>query len=607
MEVSTDQVPSLSGVVKKSPSVQVSETGGEGGTADFRIRGLDPFQNRYFLDGVPLSDAQFNAGNVSLVPTEMISQLDLYAEGVPLYLAEDGLGGALNLHLSSDDSRTALFGSKFGSYDFVRLFGRYSSNAPAKAKLFAAYAQSNEDYVYYDDNSTSYNKEDDLLARRQHNRFKRFTLLPRLTVYADKTNDVAFFSLNYYADAEVPGSTRQLQQGQLKQFFNLSALKWDRHLNDRLKMQAHAFLRADWQQFTGQDPSFAISNQSKQWAVGVRNRLGWTFKTPHHLDFLSGITYEKYILEHRELSQHERLTVPFGISSNLELPDWSVSLRPAILSHYFRYSDVSQAAWGRTYLLASPRIGLTWMATPNLRVRSTVGKYYRAPSMYELFGDASRIAPSPSLMYESATKGDLGADIELNHPFAGARNLKCSYSFFISRASDLITYLVNSQQTRVAANIGESAIWGHEMGMTLESALDINLDAALTLLSTRNLSNISYQVGKALPSQPSIRFQAGLAYAKKGWQVGYQVSVLGNRYLDLANTKELSTVIEHNASVGLKTKTFGIFGLEVRNLTDVITVPSLVGSFETIDNSTGFDGYPAPGRRLYLTWQYPFL
>src|SRR5205823_11082804 len=95
-----------------------------------------------------------------------------------------------------------------------------------------------------------------------------------------------------------------------------------------------------------------------------------------------------------------------------------------------------------------------------------------------------------------------------------------------------------------------------------------------------------------------------VSYVRPRWSVSYELVVYGPMYWDLANAKQLSAIAQHNVRAMWDSKSVGSFGIELDNLTDVITAPSSAGAFETIDNSTGYFGYPAPGRRWYVSWRY---
>jgi outer membrane cobalamin receptor len=53
---------SLGDKLRVIPSIDVRESGGEGATPNLFIRGQDPKQTRFFLEGFPLADAEFNGG-----------------------------------------------------------------------------------------------------------------------------------------------------------------------------------------------------------------------------------------------------------------------------------------------------------------------------------------------------------------------------------------------------------------------------------------------------------------------------------------------------------------------------------------------------------------
>jgi hypothetical protein len=92
-------------------------------------------------------------------------------------------------------------------------------------------------------------------------------------------------------------------------------------------------------------------------------------------------------------------------------------------------------------------------------------------------------------------------------------------------------------------------------------------------------------------------------YEHGPWSFTYTFSLWGPSYWDLANYRQLSATVDHSVLASWDAKSWGTFGLEVHNLTDVLTATSTFGAWQMTDNTTGYLGYPAPGRRIYLTWK----
>ncbi|MEZ4751768.1 MAG: TonB-dependent receptor [Bdellovibrionota bacterium] len=315
-----------------------------------------------------------------------------------------------------------------------------------------------------------------------------------------------------------------------------------------------------------------------------------------------------------ELSAQDRLQVPIGVAANWKLaPNWE--LRPALQGHFYDYKTSGSRIVGNTgqntfglksrYFLFSPRLGTEWEILSALRGRALIGKFYRAPSLFELFGSPVGVSPAPNLRYESAFKVETGLD--WSEDLEGAlRRFQMSYTIAFQQAEDLITYIANAQNSSVATNIGASRMWIQELQAVAEFEMGVRLQASAVWMDSVNLSRVSYETGKDLPLRPEWRFQTSTAYQLGDFELGYQLSWVGPAFGDTANTRKLGGVLYHSAQIAWRTKRLGVFQIEGRNLSDATTAASTYQntSIETIDYTTGTSSYPAPGRRIYLTWTY---
>lgn len=606
----------LAQILKKSASIHVQESGGEGAPPILSIRGQDPIQTRFFLEGMPLTDAQFNSHVAAQVPLETLSGVDIYPAGIPAFLGEDGLGGGVNLRLLDEKKNAVGGGARGGSYEF----GRVHAQAISNGFVHLDYSRSNENFLYFDDNGTPFNPDDDSFSRRDNNRFRKVTAFPVLSLLSDKDHRLRWKSLNTYGETEIPGPIRLPMKGKLTQFYHLSGLSSDLQWDNSFSQQSDLLWRVDLQDLKTESPSGSVvpeSTTSDAMYLGLKTALRWKLGKGHELGTLSGISVDRY---RREESQHpddkttkHRLAVPLGISAKLTLS--GVELRPAILSHYYDYSISGTSAFDGTpfapkrssgYFLVSPRLAVICRPFSSLQLRSSVGSFYRAPSMVELHGSSYGITPSPELLPEHAFKGEWGFDAEIQKPLPWVRNLKFSYTYFFSRARDLIIYQENSRSTQVASNVGIATLRGHEIQTQALTRWNVGGHAGISLLHTENSSDISYQKGKELPRRPFYTLHAGLNYVINKVSIGYAFLLRGPFFWDVANLKQMGVTSDHGLNASWDTKDWGTLSLEIRNLFNTLAAPASFSSLSgnILDNTTGYPGYPAPGRRMYISWKY---
>lgn len=610
---------SLSDVMTRLPSVMPRGSTSESSQPEFLIRGQDSIQNRFFLNGIALTDAEFNQTNLSLVPMVALRSVDVYSEGTPIYFAEDGLSGSANLLLKDPNlDPEVAFGAKFGSYNYAQVFGRIpfrSSLGPASVSV--ELTRSDEDFVYFDDNGTPFNSSDDTLSVRNNNAFERITLLPQWQLYESRNHHLALVSLNAFSRNEIPGATNLPLNGVLAELYSMSALQYEGNLSNSTDLNLDLSFKYTSDNLTGSQNSISlVPSDSLDLSGGIRANLKQQMFAGGSIDFVTGLSFDRFVVSVPDATESSppktRWELPLGTSLDLQ-PTEQWSIRPAVLSHFFYYSmqDVP-SAFGlgndesptRNYFLVSPRLGVEWKPDGALRFHTSAGSFYRAPTMYELYGAPTGISASRGLTYESALKADVGADWEWRRPFEGMRGIRLSYSYYASRAQNLIAYVQNSSQTRVAVNVGQSLIYGSELQAEIESRWGIKMRLGGEWLWTENLTDVDSERGKELPGRPPYRVMGELSYSSETFDVGYLITWMGASFDDLPNFRQTAATTDHSAYLTWRTKHWGTIGVEGKNLLNVITADSTFGTVQTTDNTTGYLGYPSPGRRIYVIWKY---
>ncbi len=583
VQVEASRATAIAQAVSRLPSVAVRRSGGEGSEPQFLIRGQDPRENRYFLEGVPLTDAEYQSSQLAAVPLESLSRIDVFPSGVPIALASDGLGGALHFRLSGAVSDQAKV--RAGAYGLreAAIAAPFSEGARVTVRGIL----SDEDFLYFDDNGTPFNPNDDRYDRRRHNRFRRISVLPSV-----EGKNWSAFSLTSLAGTEVPGPLQLPASADLTQGFQVLGVKaasgdWT----------GHGWFRGDWQRL--QDPQRTLStnyslDRSTSLSAGARSRwegdgLGLRWSTT------AGLGWDGFLVSGSDgyRSNRSRWQGNLGVTA-----DWrreSLLVTPGVLASLSHFP--AAGAPTRNFPQLSPRLGAVWSASPGFRVRANLGRHFRVPALAELHGSPSGLSPSADLKPETADKAEAGFDAQIGQ-------MKVGYTLSAAWARDLVTYLSNSQFTRVAVNVGRSRILSQELAADVSLPLGFSAGGTLSWMATENQSSVSYWQGKELPYRPTWRADNRLGWKRGAFRLGYSLTLWGELYEDLINQKRRESLVEHALEAAVETKEYGDWRLEAANLTDVLTVDGSAGAFRTVENTTGYLGYPAPGRRLYLSWRY---
>ncbi len=128
--------------------VKIRQNGGLGSNVEYSLNGLSGSAVRIFIDGIPIS-TYGSSFNLNSIPPSMIKQIEVYKGVVPGHLADDALGGAINIQLHKEASTNLNASLSYGSFNTFQanVNGTYrfdTSGFTVKASLFHNY--SDNDY-----------------------------------------------------------------------------------------------------------------------------------------------------------------------------------------------------------------------------------------------------------------------------------------------------------------------------------------------------------------------------------------------------------------------------------------------------------------------------
>src|SRR5690606_27862680 len=96
--------------------VKIRQNGGLGSQVEYSLNGLSGSAVRIFIDGIPIS-VYGSSFSLNSLPPSMIKRIEVYKGVVPGYLADDALGGAINIVLQ-ESARNHLNASvSYGSFN----------------------------------------------------------------------------------------------------------------------------------------------------------------------------------------------------------------------------------------------------------------------------------------------------------------------------------------------------------------------------------------------------------------------------------------------------------------------------------------------------------
>lgn len=598
----------LAEVLRQDPAIAVREVGGRGAHW-VSIRGEAPNQTRVFIEGVPLTDSAYQRSPLELISAEFLDRVRVYPTAVPVRLLDDGYGGAIELSRQPAADSAWKAGVRGGSLGFLR--GNVAAPLGTDGALFAEAMRSQENFRYYNDNGTLYQTADDAVAVREHNGYWRATLFPWKEWNTSRISRLKAFSLLSAGETDLPGSTQSPQYLSLSQWYALAGLSEERRIGERARLRTSLYGRWQREDFRGDLPaSLWIPQSTTGLTLGLRSAAEGRLGENGEWGLASGLHYEVFSPELTGLSpsRQRKLQLPVGLSFQWRVAR-PVTLTPSLLAHAhffnadadprFQTTTSGSGVRDRALFLLSPRLGTQWEESGFggvHRLHLSGGRYQRVPSLLELYGTAWGLSPNPELEAEQAWK----AEMEWSSRW---KWVQWQYAVFVSYSENLIAVVANSPQTRMAVNVGEAVILGNEAALTLKSSPGFFGRGSMSLLRTRNLTPSLSQYQKELPSRPSrLRAEAGW---DNGWlSAGYAIDWAASHYVDLSNSTQMGATSEHSLQAGLRPRGWGSFSIEIKNLWDELSVPAQVGPNAVTEVASQWSGYPAPGRRFYISWRY---
>ncbi len=135
-------------LLNTTAGVKIRQNGGLGSEVNYSLNGLSGSAVRIFIDGIPIS-AYGNSFNLNSIPSSMIKEIEVYKGVVPGHLADDALGGAINIALQNSTQSNFSASVSYGSFNTLQanvngLYRFKESGFTVKGSFF--YNYSDNDY-----------------------------------------------------------------------------------------------------------------------------------------------------------------------------------------------------------------------------------------------------------------------------------------------------------------------------------------------------------------------------------------------------------------------------------------------------------------------------
>jgi iron complex outermembrane receptor protein len=486
----------LGSLLLEVPGVTVARTGSISAFASLRLRGSDADQVAFFIDGVPLNIAAGGAIDVSSLPLGDVERIEVYRGSSPLAFGESALGGIVAITTrtpgathASARAATGSFGTDAGD---ISVGGR-----AGRVRLYFGMhgLTSVGDYPYHDDNGTPLNPADDSEPRRQNDDVREANGVLRAALTLGGRRVLSLGVLGFGRDQGLPGL--DFVPTTYARFHTLRALGYARYesrddLGPGGRLAAELFASAQRDLFIdryaeiggvpAQLRSLTVSeglvvNASRPFGDYVRAAvvLQGRRESLDAFDELAG---------HAAGVPARRASGVVGGEVDLRAPRLDLDVIPsARLEALDDQVSGRDPAGGTTPISARLpilRLGLVRPLGAGAAIKANVGRYARAPSFIEFYGNGTgRLLGNPALDPERGTNADVGLWIDHTGERLAVADRTTAFGALVE---DLIRWTVNPWGQARAENTASARVYGLEEELRLAYGRRLALVAQATAL-----------------------------------------------------------------------------------------------------------------------------
>ncbi len=619
----TEALRGLAGVYARS-------YGGLGRFTAVSIRGSSGAQVQVLYDGIPVESSVAGITDLSMLSADLVSAATVHRGYVPVRYGGTAMGGLL--HLTSDEGRAALttarigFGS-FGAYELRARLRRPVARGHGTVHAAAALAGATGDFPYLDPGAP-HDRSDDRTRRRRNNDYGRLTGQVKV-VLRRRGRLLSIQPVVQVRERGVPGPAGAAWSGARSSERIGWLILGGRALLPRpgSLVRMRGSIRGSRRSF--RDPEGTVGLGRDDEVQATVDAFG---AASLRLSAWRGAFVEvaaDHRIEHTRLEDRlaapgdptvgRRLRAGTGIEIEQSFDGGRVVVAAAERVEAFETrvapgaaTGPAPAAGGRDIRFAhTPRLGIRVRPHEAVRIRATVGRYVRPPTLVELFGDRGWAVGNPSLAFERGVNADGGLSLDL--PVGPRGRLLAAAAGYVTRSWDLITWVQAGFVTR-PQNVPGALAAGAEASLDALFARGVvDLHASYTYLWTQNLDPAPSSYGRPLPGRPAHHALAALRLADTVVRdgvaltpsLGYEAELVGATNLDPSGRYTLPARIFHAVSAGLAIDGWLHLSVAVRNLADrrTTTVRLPVGNLDEPIRVPVADvlGYPLPGRSVWLS------
>ncbi len=597
----------LARTLDRAAGVNVRRYGGLGSFSTLSIRGSTAEQVLVFLDGVPLNNAAGGGVDLGGLPVGGLASVEIYRGAVPERFGGNSLGGVVHLRTRPlGSSLRTLFNTASGSYGTRRLGA--SIGGPWKDWEYLGlvdYRASRNDFRFRDDNGTEYNDRDDGWARRLNSDFRGLRGLAKIgrPLGAGRLQIHSTFDLSRKG---IPGIGNN-------QSLHTRFGTW-RHIAEAglfgplargragYRLKAHHTLSGEeYRDLHGEVGVGRQHDRNTTRSLGLRGELNSLLPGRSLLTAFAAVRRETFSPDdllrndsrllrsrRRSVAAGTEVEVPLGQRLTLNAGTQAEALEDRFFDRKnFAPSAVLPSRDNRE-ILWGYRMGATVNLGTGLSFKAHNGRYGRAPSFFELFGDRGAVIGNTGLASEQGSNRDIG--LVFRGPAERTGLVLAEAVYYRNRVEDLIRFMQNSQRVSRPHNLGRALLQGVETRAEARMSSVLEVRGSYVYQRAENRTPFSFERGNDLPNAPRHRLDTRVTLDLYGREIYGEFSRESRHFLDRANLRPVP--VRALFSVGGTVPLAGDLALswELRNLAD--------------NRVADLWGYPLPGRSYGFSVQY---
>jgi iron complex outermembrane receptor protein len=621
----------VASVLARSGGTGVRSLGGLGSFSSLSIRGNAPGQTAVLVDGVPLSRIASVTTDVGPFSMATLSEMSLARGGVPIEYGAAAQGGALELKTGvgpDPDGRPLRLSLGVGSFGARHALARWLGGEKDGSRgehVALTFDTARGNFPFFHDGGTNLDPSDDHTERRRNNDYRQLGAVGRVR-FAGPTHRLTLGGRGAFRNQGIPGS---LAMTSSDASLETASVLLDADLASSFArastgLRAWGFLERQRYRDVGGD--VGLSAQDRRYltrSAGLVARATWQWRkhaTSAALDGQWDHFRETDLLDlaARPRSFGARLQSGLAIADDIELGRFR--LIPAARIDILRTLPLADAAQGilgemelaaRTETFVSPRLSTRYRVTDAFAVKANAGRYSRAPTVLELFGDRGFVVGNPSLRAERGDTADVGVVYAPPRALGPFDRIYVETAAFATRAQRAIAFSSGGLASR-AQNVGNAQTFGSEVTASARLGRRVSISGNYTWLDTRQTSGA--QRDKTLPQRPAhdlyVRTDIAGHLFDALWVLWVDTQWVSENFIDVQNLRRAPARQLAGAGAKLALAQGLRLGLEIKNLTDVRVEwerlsPPPSPDLESIPRALAdVGGFPLPGRSVFFAIEW---